>query len=90
MSKHAAAGGVDNPDVALDHLTESLTQRFPDVDRHRIDRQVHETYASLAEQATVDSHLVAMTEGQVTDDLRQHGETVHVRTEGSDSADEAG
>jgi hypothetical protein len=84
MSKHAAAGGVDNPDVALDHLTDSLTQRFPEVDRDRIDRQVHETYTELEQQATVDSHLVAMTEGQVTDDLRRDGETVHVRTESDD------
>lgn len=71
---------VDNPDLALDHLTESLTQRFPDVDRARIDRRVHETYEGLEQQATVDSHLVAMTEGQVTDHLRRDGETVHVRT----------
>jgi hypothetical protein len=71
---------VDNPDLALDHLTDSLTQRFPDVDRERIDREVYETYTRLEQHATVDDHLVAMTEGQVTDDLRRHGETVHVRT----------
>jgi hypothetical protein len=71
---------VDDPELALDRLTDSLTQRFPDVDRDRIDREVHETYAELEQHAAIDDHLVAMTEGQVTDDLRRHGETVHVRT----------
>jgi hypothetical protein len=84
MSKHAAAGGIENPDVALSHLTDSLTERFPEVERAELDRRVRATYAQLEQQATVDSHLVAMTEGQVTDDLRRRGETVHVRTDSDD------
>jgi hypothetical protein len=44
---------VDNPDPALDHLTDRLSQRFPDVGRDRIDRQVHDTYAAL-ERTSVD------------------------------------
>jgi hypothetical protein len=77
----AAGGGLDDPDLALRHLAESLTQRFPDVGRDEIERRVRATYAELEDQATVESHLVAMTEGRVTEDLRAHGETVHVRTE---------
>jgi len=35
----------------------------------------------LKDEAVIDSHLVAMTEKQVTEDLRRGGETVHVRSD---------
>jgi hypothetical protein len=44
---------------------------------------VHAIYERLKEDATIDAHLVAMTEKQVTDDLRRSGETVHVRSDDS-------
>ena len=79
MKTEPAAGGIDDPEVALQRLVDSLTQRFPDVERTDIEHRVRATYGAFKEQATVESHLVAMTEGRVTDDLRQSGETVHVR-----------
>ncbi|MGK5680125.1 three-helix bundle dimerization domain-containing protein [Actinoplanes sp. URMC 104] len=89
MTEPAAPDGVDNPQLALQRVLETLGQRFPDVDRTELEERVHATYNRLAAEATVDSHLVAVTEKQVTEDLRRTGETVHVRSEAepSDSAD---
>lgn len=74
---------IDNPEVALRREVEALAQRFPDVDRAELEQRVRSTYAHLKEEATVDEHLVSMTEGQVTEQLRERGETVHVRGEES-------
>ncbi|MEV4351027.1 hypothetical protein AB0J83_41755 [Actinoplanes sp. NPDC049596] len=76
-----AGAGLGNADIALRRLVESLTQRFPDVDPAQLERRVHATYGSLREEATAESHLIALTEGKVTDDLREQGATVHVRSE---------
>jgi hypothetical protein len=81
MTEPAATGGVVDPETALRPETDTLAQRFPDVDRAELDDLVHTTYERLKNNATVDSHLVAMTEGQVTEELRERGETVHVRGE---------
>jgi hypothetical protein len=81
MTEPAAGGGIDNPDVALRRLVDSLAQRFPDIVRTEIEQRVRSIYDGLKEQATVDSHLVAMTEGRVTNELRQRGETIHSRGE---------
>ncbi|MFI5897879.1 three-helix bundle dimerization domain-containing protein [Actinoplanes sp. NPDC051513] len=78
-----ATDGVVDPETALRREVDTLAQRFPDVDRAELDERVHATYRRLKEDATVDAHLVAMTEGQVTEELRERGETVHVR--GSDA-----
>jgi hypothetical protein len=81
MTEPAGNGGVVNPEVALRREVDTLTQRFPDVDRDELEQEVHATYDRLKEEARVDAHLVAMTEGQVTDELRKRGEEVHVRGE---------
>jgi hypothetical protein len=81
MTEPAATGGLVNPEIALQREVETLAQRFPDVDRAELEERVHSTYERLKNEATVESHLVAMTEGQVTEELRRRGETVHVRTE---------
>lgn len=74
-----ADGGLVDPEIALQRQVETLGQRFPDVDRAELAERVHATYDQLKDEATVDSHLVAMTEKQVTEDLRGSGETIHVR-----------
>jgi adenylosuccinate lyase len=84
MTEPAASRGLVEPEIALERQIETLTQRFPDVERGEIAERVHETYERLKQEATVDSHLVAMTEKQVTEDLRRDGETVHVRSDGTD------
>jgi hypothetical protein len=81
MAEPAANDGVANPEAALNREVETLAQRFPDVDRAELDERVHVTYERLKQDAAVESHLVAVTEGQVTEQLRGRGETVHVRGE---------
>ncbi|WP_360419330.1 three-helix bundle dimerization domain-containing protein [Actinoplanes sp. NPDC026619] len=81
MTEPAATGGLVDPEIALQRQAEALGQRFPDVDRAELDDRVHDTYARLKEEASIDSHLVAVTEKQVTEDLRRSGETVHVRSD---------
>ncbi|XVV12600.1 three-helix bundle dimerization domain-containing protein [Actinoplanes sp. CA-131856] len=76
-----AAGGLVDPEIALQRQVETLAQRFPDVSRAELAERVHATYERLKGEATVDSHLVAMTEKQVTEDLRGNGETVQVRSD---------
>lgn len=76
-----AGGGLVDPEIALQRQVETLSQRFPDVDRAELAERVQATYDRLKDEATVDSHLVAMTEKQVTEDLRGSGETVHVRSD---------
>ena len=78
-------GGIVNVDVALRRQVDALTLRFPDVDQSELEQLVHRTYDRLKDDAAVESHLVSMTEGQVTDELRRRGEEVHVRSE--DAAD---
>lgn len=84
MTEPATSGGLVDPEVALRRQIETLTQRFPDVQRAELADRVHATYERLKQEATVDSHLVAMTEKQVTEDLRRNGESVHVRSDGTD------
>lgn len=76
-----AGGGLVDPEIALQRQVETLAQRFPDVDRDDLADRVQATYDRLKDEATVDSHLVAMTEKQVTEALRHSGETVHVRSD---------
>ncbi|MCY1140948.1 hypothetical protein OWR29_23365 [Actinoplanes sp. Pm04-4] len=73
--------GIVGVDVALRRQVDALTLRFPDVDRGELEQLVRDTYDRLKDEAAVESHLVSMTEGQVTDELRLRGETVHVRSE---------
>ncbi|WP_213012426.1 three-helix bundle dimerization domain-containing protein [Paractinoplanes toevensis] len=81
MTEPANAGGLVDPETALRRQAETLGQRFPDVDQSELEERVHGTYERLKDEAAVDSHLVAMTEKQVTEDLRRSGETVHVRSD---------
>ncbi|MEV0718079.1 three-helix bundle dimerization domain-containing protein [Asanoa sp. NPDC050611] len=79
MTEPAGTDGIVDPETALRREVDTLAVRFPDVDRAEIEERVRATHERLKEEATVDSHLLAMTEGQVTDELRGRGETVHVR-----------
>jgi membrane-associated protein len=79
MTEDRDIDGLIDPEAALQRETETIAQRFPDVDRADIDQRVHDTYAELKETARVQSHLIAVTEGQVTDELRHEGAEVHVR-----------
>jgi hypothetical protein len=81
MTEPAGTGGVENPEIALRREVDALAQRFPDVERAELEERVRATFERLQEDATVDAHLVAMTEHQVTDELRAEGKTVHVRGE---------
>lgn len=84
MTEPAGAGGVVDPEIALRREVDALTQRFPEVDRAELEEQVRSTYDRIRKEATVQSHLVAMTDRQVTDELRARGETLHVRGEDVD------
>ena len=79
MTEPAGSGGLIDPETALQREVETLRQRFPDVDPAELDDRVHVTYDQLSNEASVDSHLVAMTEKQVTEELRESGAEVHVR-----------
>ena len=79
MAEPATSGGVSDVQTVLRREVDTLAERFPDVERAEIEDRVFSTYERLKQQATVESHLVSITEGQVTDELRKHGETVHVR-----------
>ncbi len=81
MTEPANSGGLIDPETALQREVETLSQRFPDVDPAELDERVHVTYDRLSDEASVDSHLVAMTEKQVTEELREGGADVHVRGE---------
>ncbi|MFF0153700.1 three-helix bundle dimerization domain-containing protein [Micromonospora sp. NPDC005203] len=81
MTEPAASGGLVDPEIALQRQVETLKQRFPEADDADLSARVHETHARLKDEATVDSHLVALTEKQVTEDLRSGGETVHIRSD---------
>ena len=62
-------GGLVDPATALDREVDILAQRFPEVGRDEIDQRVHDTYDEVTEDATVKSHLSAVTENKVTNDL---------------------
>jgi len=81
MTEPAASGGLVDPEIALQRQVEMLGQRFPDADRAELSTRVHDTYERLKTEASVDAHLVALTEKQVAEDLRSDGETVHVRSD---------
>jgi len=88
MTEPAAGGGLVDPGIALQRQVETLGQRFPDVDRAELEQRVHATYERLEAEAHIESHLVAMTEKEVTEDLRRSGATVHVRSEETARADD--
>ncbi len=81
MTEPVGKDGLVDPEVALNREVETLSQRFPQADREELDERVHATYDELKEQTTANAHLVALTEGRVTEQLRERGETVHVRGE---------
>ncbi|MFG1885869.1 three-helix bundle dimerization domain-containing protein [Micromonospora sp. NPDC049102] len=81
MTEPTATGGLVDPEIALQRQVETLKQRFPDVDRAELARRVHAAYESLKKEATVVSHLVALTEKRVTEDLRDNGGEVQIRSD---------
>ncbi|MFG1654384.1 three-helix bundle dimerization domain-containing protein [Micromonospora sp. NPDC049275] len=83
MTEPAASGGIVDPEVALQRQVETLKQRFPDADESEISALVQETHKRLKDGASIDSHLVALTEKQVTEELRGGGGTVHIRSDGT-------
>lgn len=84
MTEPAASGGLVDPEIALQRQVETLKQRFPDADESEISALVHETHQRLKDGASVDSHLVALTEKQVTEELRSGDGTVHIRSDNTD------
>jgi hypothetical protein len=66
--------GVEDPETALRHETETLAQRFPDVPKSEVDRRLHEAYHQLDRDARVKAHLIALTSAKVTEDLLQDHE----------------
>ncbi|MEU7587298.1 hypothetical protein AB0A95_13460 [Micromonospora sp. NPDC049230] len=81
MTEPAASGGLVDPEIALQRQVETLKQRFPDADEREISALVHGTHQRLKDEASIDSHLVALTEKQVTEELRSGGGTVHIRSD---------
>ncbi|CRK58270.1 hypothetical protein [Alloactinosynnema sp. L-07] len=69
--------GLPEPSVQevqheLDRVTEFLADRFGTIDRATVRRFVTDTYDQLARQATVRTHLIALTERAARDRLRDH------------------
>ncbi|WP_433534588.1 three-helix bundle dimerization domain-containing protein [Micromonospora sp. CA-249363] len=81
MTEPAASDGLVDPEIALERQVETLKQRFPDADEGEISTLVHETHQRLKDGASIDSHLVALTEKQVTEELRAGDGTVHIRSD---------
>ncbi|MCG5468372.1 hypothetical protein LADH09A_002232 [Micromonospora sp. LAH09] len=79
MTEPSASSGLVDPEIALQRQVETLKQRFPDADESEISVLVHETHQRLKDRASIDSHLVALTEKQVTEELHSAGGTVHIR-----------
>jgi hypothetical protein len=75
--KNIGPGGIDDPETALRHETETLSQRFPDVPKDEVDRRLHEAYGQLDATARVKSHLIALTSAKVTEDLLADHEPRH-------------
>jgi hypothetical protein len=73
--------GLLDSETALRREVDVLAQRFPRLSREELDREVRKTYAELESDATVHAHLLAVTRSKVTEDLRQRGEEIHVRSE---------
>jgi hypothetical protein len=51
------------------------------VDPAEIDQRVHDTYDTLKEGASIESHLVAVTENVVTGELLSEGADLRSRTQ---------
>jgi hypothetical protein len=81
MSEPIGTDGLVDTETALQREVEVLAQRFPQVDRAELDRQVRDSYAELEHDAEVRAHLVAVTRATVTEKLRARGEEIHVHSE---------
>ena len=64
-SEHEAVG----TEHSLDRVIETLTARFPALGRDTIADCVFATHARLQRNATIDSHLTALTQRQAGDAL---------------------
>jgi len=84
MTEPIGTGGLVDTETALQREVDVLAERFPDVDRGELDRIVRGTFEKLKRDAEVESHLLAVTRAQVTDELRERGAEVHVRTDTTD------
>ena len=80
MDEPSGAEGLVDVETALQREIDTLTQRFPDLDRAKIDAEVHETYSELESHATIHSHLVTVTAHHVGDVLRERGEHFQPRS----------
>jgi hypothetical protein len=65
--------GLIDTDTALDREVDILSEKFPDVSRDDLEREVRDAYAELEKQAHVSAHLVALTRASVMDRLRERG-----------------
>jgi hypothetical protein len=84
MTEPRTRDGLIDQDAALRPEVEVLSQQFPDVNRTEIDERVHQRYDDLKRGATAHAHLIALTEGSVTEDPRQ---AAVQRADGADAAD---
>jgi hypothetical protein len=73
--------GLLDSETALRREVDVLAERFPRLPRQDLEREVRATYAELESHASVHAHLLAVTRAKVTEDLRQRGEEIHVRTD---------
>ena len=56
---------------SLDRVIETLVARFPRIDADAVTQCVYATYASLKRDATIESHLTALTRRRATETLTQ-------------------
>ncbi|GAB3410177.1 three-helix bundle dimerization domain-containing protein [Flindersiella endophytica] len=61
--------GIHPPDQAIDHVIDTLADRFPE-DRATVSAIVHRIHNELRAQAAIDTHLLPLTQHQATDELR--------------------
>ena len=81
MNEPVSTDGLVDTETALRREVDVLAQRFPETDRAELQKCVYDTYAELERGAEVKAHLVALTRAQVSEKLRQRGESVHVRSD---------
>ena len=65
--------GLINDETALAREVEILCEKYPQLSREDLEREVRTAYEQLRERANVGAHLIALTRAQVMDRLRERG-----------------
>lgn len=64
---------LGDAETALRREAEAVAERFPDVDPAAVDACVREVYAELKAEASVETHLLALTRSRAVERLERQG-----------------